>query len=561
MTSKKNSSRKGSKKTSKISRKTAKTAKTSRSLVSKNKQNKAVMQYYSNMSDVFKYSTQRKFMKSFLEENKKHNLLSKYPFVEITCCIFADFKKTNFMLINAVSNDPIRFFKNTEKAIGKYYKDIKPMDLYITSIICSCAYKNDALIGLIVTMLHDENIDGNMIRTILHTLLSGYVPDSAITYGGMNWKQIIYSLILAAQIIYFLLQCNHFYYSTKNLIHEMKEGKTMTLIKTMQDLSKSSKVLQNCMQYNEVHHKSNRGKLVQMVFSKLPIEIYEKMSGFNAVYNCIEDPSIAIQVGEEAQWSTVNLDGEKEFTMDDDMPEEPIYPIMESNYGSTMPMELVINIDNPLVEFEKDIPHINELTVQQKEAMNDGLKNIFKKAQTKKTYKELLDYFNDLEEPENDKLAKELMNDDDFLQYKLMEDERKKKFKEMAGVIIKDTTYIGMVSVIAGAVKEVFWSSYSHVPLLDVMNSIRSKINEYIRSIREKYNEYTDLIQDATTELSTLSRKTEVATTQLFNIIGTGVVLGFQILGISFYGAKRILDRRRERLIHDGYTSRLIKNE
>jgi len=558
-------SRKSSKKSSKTSRKTTrKTAKTSRSLITKNRQNKVNIQYYSNMSDVFKYSTQRKFMKSFLEENKKHNLLSKYPFVEMTACIFSDFKIENMKLVSAVSNDPTLFFKNTRKAVGKYYKDIKPVDLYITSVICSCAYKNDVLIGFIVTMLNDENMDGNVIRNILQTLLSGYIPNSAITYGGLDWKKIIYYLILVAQIIYFLLQCNHFYYSTNNLIHEINEGKTVTLMNTLKDISKKSEVLKKCIQYNEVYPKSNRGKVVDMVFSKLPNELYEKMSGFNAVYNCIEDPDIAIQVGEEAEFATyVNLDDEKEIIIDDIIVEEPVYPIMESNYGSTMPMEFVINNDNPLVAFEKDIPQITSLTTEQKEIMNNGLKNIFEKTQTKKTYKELLDYFNDLEEPENDKLARELMNDDDFLQYKMQEDERRKKFKEMSGIIIKDTSYIGMIGVITGAVKEVFWSSYSHAPLLDVITSIRNKINEYTRSIREKYNKYTDLIEDVTTELSSLSRKTELATSQLFNIVVTGSALGFQILGLSLYGVKRILDKRRDplRSINDGENTRLIKNE
>jgi hypothetical protein len=98
---------------------------------------------------------------------------------------------------------------------------------------------------------------------------------------------------------------------------------------------------------------------------------------------------------------------------------------------------------------------------------------------------------------------------------------------------------------------------------LDVINSIRTKINEYVRTIREKYNAYTYLIEDVTNELSTLSTKTEIAATQLFKIISTGTALGFQIICISFYGLNKMLGKKRRGSllsITDG-NSRSIKNE
>jgi hypothetical protein len=224
-------------------------------------------------------------------------------------------------------------------------------------------------------------------------------------------------------------------------------------------------------------------------------------------------------------------------------------------------MELITNIENDLVEFSKDLPYVNELTVQQKEVMNNGLKTIFKKAQTKKTYKELLNYFNDLEEPENDDLAKELFNNDDFIKYKLQEDERIKRLKEMSGIIVKDTSYISIIGIVSGAVKEIFWSSYSHAPLLDVINSIRTKINEYTRMIRTKYNAYTDLITDVTVELSSLTQKTETAINRFFNIIATGAVIGGQIVGIiSYIKFNKFLNKKRGSYLI-GEESRLLKNE
>jgi hypothetical protein len=558
--SKSNSNSKSSKKTfRKTFRKTF--SKTS-SKTAKNRQNKVNIQYYSNMSDVFKYSTQRKFMKSFLEENKKHNLLSKYPFVEMTACIFAEFKASNMKLVSAVSNDPTLFFKNTENAVGKYYKDINPIDLYFTSIICACAYKNDVLIGLIVTLLNDENIDGNMIRNILNTLLVGYIPKNKIMQGGNEWGKIIISLIFISNLIYFLLQCNHFYFSTRNLVHEMKEGKTVTLIHKMKDISENSDVLKQCIQYNDVNPVSNTGKLADMAFSKFGNEVYNRFSNLNAVYNCLEDPIITAEIVKKSQWTNyVNLAGEEEIIIQENEEEKsPVYPIIQTNYDSTMPMDLFTNTENPLEDFKEVIPYIELLDSNTKEVikkdLNDGLNKILEKAQTKKTYKELLEYFNELEEPENDDLARQLLNDDYFLQYKIQEDERRKNFKKMSGIVIKDTSYIGTISIITGAVKEVFWSSYSHLPLLDIITSIRNKINEYVRMIRTKYNAYNDLITDVTSELGDLSKKTETAINQFFNILASGTALGFQILGISFYGCKLLLDMKRGHLPAIGYPGR-----
>jgi len=575
------SSRKNSRNTPKSSRNTPKNSRHSRNTpkssmhsrknsrntpkeISLEQVNTIGMSYYSDLSDLFKNSTQRKLMKSFLEKNKNHELLSKYPFVEMTCCIFAEFKARNMKLVNEISNNPNLFFENTENAVGKYYKDINPIDLYFTSIICACAYKNDVLIGLIVTLLNDENIDGNMIRNILNTLLVGYIPKNEIMKGGNEWGKIIISLIFISNLIYFLLQCNHFYFSTRNLVHEMKEGKTVTLIHKMKDISENSDVLKKCIQYHDVNPDSNAQKLVDMAFLGLGNKVYDDFSHLNAVYNCLEDPVIAMEVGKTAQWTDyVNLD-EKTKIIEEEIEEEKNYPIIQTNYGSTMPMDLFTNTENPLENFKEVIPYIELLDSNTKDViikdLNDGLNEILKKAQTKKTYKELLDYFNELEEPENDDLARELLNDDYFVQYKIQEDERRKNFKKMSGIVIKDTSYIGTISIIAGAVKEVFWSSYSHLPLLDIIISIRKKINEYVRMIRTKYNAYNDLITDVTSELGDLSKKTETAINQLFKIIASGTALGFQILGISFYGCKLILDikRRPLRAIEDRPRSRGI---
>uniref|UniRef100_A0A6C0ET62 Uncharacterized protein n=1 Tax=viral metagenome TaxID=1070528 RepID=A0A6C0ET62_9ZZZZ len=533
--------------------------------ISSNKTKKAskknsLMTYYSNLSKVYKNTILSKLLQRFLKHSSAMN--SKYPYMEITACIFAQFNPVNLKLVNAISMKPYIFFKNTENAVGKYYKDIHPVDLYYTSIVCGCAYKNDVLIGLMVTMLNDKNIDGNLIRNILKTLLSGYIPKNDIMEGGIDWRKVIFPLIFIANLIYFLIQCNHFYYSTRNLMIEMKEGKTLGLLNTLKEISDNSEVLRKCVQYNDVHPVTKTQELFSKVFAEMGNDVYKKFTNINSVYNCLENPITANEIIQESEWMSASMNAEKIIEVDEIIEKKPIVPIMKE-FG-TMTMDEVsskslINIDtkNPLVVFGEDISYINELSTVQKEKINKGLIDILEVAKTKKTYKEVLEYLDDLAEPENDKLAQQLLDNDDFIQYAAQENERREKFKDMYKINIRDTSLIGMMVTITGAVTEVFFK-YSHAPFLDIINAFRSKFNQYIRMIRGKYNAYTDLIEDVTVELENLNVKVKITSEKLVNILVSGFMLSGQIVGISYYGLIRFKNRNLRRIANGN--ANLIEN-
>ena len=514
----------------------------------------------SDFSNIFKGSLQRKLLRQFLIENHKNNIISKFPAYKINACIFSEFNEINLKLVNSISLNPDVFFDNTKKAVGKYYKDIHSVDLYFASIICACAYKNDVLIGLMVAMLNDTNIDGNMIRNILNTLLDGYIPKNEIMQGGYEWRMILFSLITVANLIFFLLQCNHFYYSSKKLVEEIKHGKTVDFINTLKELSDNNNILQQCMHFTDAKGKSNTKELFGMVFRGIGKDIAYKINNIDSIFSCLQNPEIARDIVNEAAWMS-NAD-ETEIIIEEVVEEQPEFPIMESNYGS-MPMDFIRNIDieNPIVEFGKEIPYINELSTEKKEVMNDGLKNIFREIKTKKTYKELLDYLNELDEIP-DKLAEQLFDNEDFLLYKVQKEKQMHEFSQAQKVVIKDTSLFGMFSTISGAVSESFFN-YSHSPFLDIVNSFREKFNFYSRLMRNKYNAYSDLIVDITNELETLDKKIKIANEKFSKMIFFGSTFTGEVIGYSYYGLKTLYQSKHGiRRITNGNSrnSRYIEN-
>jgi hypothetical protein len=514
------------------------------------------MRVKSDFSNIFEGSLQRKLLRQFLVENHENDIISTFPAYKINACIFSEFNEVNLKLVDSISLNPDIFFDNTKKAVGKFYKDIHSVDLYFASIICACAYKNDVLIGLMVAMLNDKNIDGKMIRNILNTLLVGYIPKNEIMQGGNEWRMIIFSLIMVANLIFFLLQCNHFYYSSKNLINEMKHGKTLDFINTLKELSDNNNVLQQCMHFTDAKGKSNTKELFGMVFRGIGKDVADKINNIDSIFSCLQNPEIAKELVNEASWMP-NGNDEKEIIIEEVVEEQPEFPVMETNYGS-MPMDFIRDTENPIVEFGKEIPYINELSTEKREVMNDGLKNIFREIKTKKTYKELLDYLNEFDEiPE--KLAEQLFDNEDFLLYKVQKEKQMHEFSQAQKVVIKDTSLFGMLSTISGAVSESFFN-YSHSPFLDIVNSFREKFNFYSRLIRNKYNAYSDLIVDITNELETLDKKIKIANEKFSKMIFFGSTLTAEVVGYSYYGLKTLYQSKHGiRRITNGNT-RYLEN-
>jgi hypothetical protein len=516
------------------------------------------MRVKSDFSNIFEGSLQRKLLIQFLMENHKNNIISKFPAYKINACIFSEFNEVNLKLVNSISLNPDLFFDNTKKAIGKFYKDIHSVDLYFASIICACAYKNDVLIGLMVAMLNDTNIDGNMIRNILNTLLVGYIPKNEIMQGGYEWRMIIFSLITVANLIFFLLQCNHFYYSSKNLINEMKHGKTLDFINTLKGLSDNNNVLQQCMHFTRVTDTDTK-QLFGMVFRGIGKDVADKINNIDSIFSCLQNPEIAKELMNEASWMSDEND-EKVIIIEETVEERPEIPVMET-YGS-MPMDFIRDTENPIVEFGKEIPYINELSAEKREVMNDGLKNIFREIKTKKTYKELLDYLNELDEIP-DKLAEQLFDNEDFLLYKVQKERQMHEFSQAQKVVLKDTSVFAMFSTISGAVSESFFN-YTHSPFLDIVNSFREKFNFYSRLVRNKYNAYSDLIVDITNELETLDKKIKIANEKFSKMIFFGSTLTAEVIGYSYYGLKILYQSKhgtRHRITNgNSRNSRYIEN-
>jgi hypothetical protein len=101
MKKKSSSSKKNQKKNTIYSNKTKKASK-------KN----SLMTYYSNLSNIYKNTIQSKFLQRFLKHSSEIN--SKYPYMEITACIFAQFNPVNLKLVNAISEKPSIFFKKSK---------------------------------------------------------------------------------------------------------------------------------------------------------------------------------------------------------------------------------------------------------------------------------------------------------------------------------------------------------------------------------------------------------------------------------------------------------------
>jgi hypothetical protein len=173
------------------------------------------------------------------------------------------------------------------------------------------------------------------------------------------------------------------------------------------------------------------------------------------------------------------------------------------------------------------------LNQEQQLHLVNGLATIdekFKKKAANSTYVEAFRYLEDLVEGhENDELAQLLLSNEDFVLYK--EDKEKKiaKYKEITKIQIKDTTYLGYISLVLGALKELVWDNPSHTPFLDIIHEIRNKINLYIRFMRDQYNVVNDKVVDSISELALFQEKINVANIRLNNILLSFITLSIQI--------------------------------
>jgi hypothetical protein len=536
---------------------------------------KQVQKRYNSMikerSDMFKGSHIRNLMKIFI--NHKKSILKHFP-VEMPIFIFAGFKPVNFKLVSSITTNPIIFIENTKKSTGKYAKNIHPIDLYYTSIICAMAYQNDALIGLMISMLGDKEVDGNMIRNILNTLLSGYIGPQLKQNGGADYWKIIQRLIMVANIIYLFIEISHFYSATENLTYDINNGKIVDTVKLLNGISQDAGLFNKCLKIQERNPATTN---VEQIFGNSfnffgPYKNFLKKA--NGMIACADDTNLHLLVDQAFKQASQGFDHP--------LDEELIHPInglvttMQPNFNdSTQLNATAVNTKNtyPLYMNYTMMPQIEIVNMGTMNAINNvpsqyslikivndhnttlallnqeqqlhlvnGLATIdekFKKIAANYTYVEAFRYLEDLvERDEKDELAGLLLSNEDFMLYKKDKEKKIAMFKEMTKIQIKDTTYLGYISLVLGALKELVWDNPSHTPFLDIIHEIRNKINLYTRFMRDQYHLVTDNVADSMKELVLFQEKINVANIRLNNILRSFVTLSIQI---GYYAIQGLL--------------------
>jgi len=524
---------------------------------------KQVRKLYNSMikerSDMFKGSHIRNLMKIFI--NHKKSILKDFS-KEMLFFIFAGFKPINFKLVSSITTNPRIFFENTKKSTGKYAKNIHPIDLYYTSIICAMAYQNDALIGLMISMLGDKEVDGNMIRNILNTLLFGYIGPQLRQNGGVNYWKILQRLIMVANIIYLFIEMSHFYSATENLTYDINNGKIVQTVQLLTGISQDAGVFNKCL---KIKKKNPPLSNVEQIFGK-GLNAFGPYKNFletaNDMIACADRPIEHLLVNElfrEASEGLVHPFDEKLIhpinglvtTMQPNFNystslnatdvntnnTHPLYTMPQIEMANTGTTMNAINNDPPQYSLINFVTNENTtlalLNQMQLTHLANGLATIdekFKKKAANSTYVEAFRYLEDLVEGhENDELAQLLLSNEDFVLYK--EDKEKKiaKYKEITKIQIKDTTYLGYISLVLGALKELVWDNPSHTPFLDIIHEIRNKINLYIRFMRDQYNVVNDKVVDSISELALFQEKINVANIRLNNILLSFITLSIQI--------------------------------
>ncbi len=539
-------------------------------------------------SDMFKGSHIRNLMQIFIKHKK--SILKHFP-KEIFFYMYAGFKPINLKLVSSITANPRIFFDNTKMSAGKYAKNISPVDLYYTAVVCGMAYQNDTLIGLMISMLGYKEIDGNMIRNILNTLLSGYIGQPVMQNGGADYWKIIKMLIMVANIIYLFMEMSHFYSATENLTYDINNGEIVNTVKLLNGISQDVGLFNECMKIQETNPPlSNVEKIFGNSFNVFgPYKNFLKKA--NGMIACADDPNLQLLVDQAFTKATQGFDHP--------LDEQPIHPInglvttmqppnfnystslnatTEVNMNNTMPMPMpqytnqIVNMGT--MDATKQLPPqyslinivTNENTTvallnqEQQVHLVNGIAKIdeqFRKIAENTSYVEAFHYLENTADPtdEKDELAQLLLSNEDFMLYKKDKEEKIAMFKEMTKIQIKDTSYIGYASLVLGALKELVWDNPSHAPFLDIIHEIRNKINLYTRFMRDQYNVVNDKVADSMRELALFQEKINIANIRLTNILRSSFTLSIQI---GYYAIQGLLylyllyNKRRRLAIENG---------
>jgi len=442
------------------------------------------------------------------------------------------------------------------------------------------AYQNDTLIGLMISMLGDKEVDGNMIRNILNTLLSGYIGPQLRQNGGVNYWKILQRLIMEANIIYLFIEMSHFYSATENLTYDINNGKIVDTVKLLNVMSQNVGLFKECI---NIYEKNPRLSNVEQIFGK-------GLNAFGPYKNFLETATGIIECADRPmEHLLVNqLFREANQGLDHPLDEKRINPIhprsglvttpqqpnstplnaTDVNTNNTHPLYTMPQIEivnmgttmNAINNVPSQYSLINFVTnenttvalLNQEQQLHlvNGLATIdkqFRKIAENTSYVEAFHYLENTVDPtdEKDELAQLLLLDKDFMLYKKDKEEKIAMFKDMTKIQIKDTTYLGYISLVLGALKELVWDYPSHTPFLDIIHEIRNKINLYIRFMRDKYNVVNDKVLDSIIEFELFQKKINVANIRLKNILGSSFTLSMQIVYYAIQGLLYLLYNKK----------------
>jgi hypothetical protein len=380
---------------------------------------------------------------------------------------------------------------------------------------------------------------------------------------------------MVANIIYLFIEMSHFYSATENLTYDINNGKIVDTVKLLNGISQDAGLFNECMKIQEINPPLSN---VEQIFGNSfnffgPYKNFLKKA--NGMIACADDPNLHLLVGQAFKQASQGFDHP--------LDEELIHPInglvttmqpQNFNYSTslnataantnntyplymnyTMPQIEIVNMGtmNAINNVPPQYSLINFVTnenttvalLNQEQQLHlvNGLATIdeqFRKIAENTSYVEAFHYLENTADPtdEKDELAQLLLSNEDFMLYKKDKEEKIAMFKEMTKIQIKDTTYLGYISLVLGALKELVWDNPSHAPFLDIIHEIRNKINLYTRFMRDQYNVVNDNVADSMKELVLFQEKINIANIRLTNILRSSFTLSIQI---GYYAIQGLL--------------------
>jgi len=272
--------------------------------------------------------------------------------------------------------------------------------------------------------------------------------------------------------------------------------------------------------------RSNTAQFLEMGLDR---EAARTFRNIEHVYDCLQNPYAVMAMTERMAWSNIGSVMQDEVVQDQDQVQDQ-YPVTVAQSTSDSIISLTTSIQDlvPFIEdnaaFSRGLVHIQDRFVAR---VHGSKRNVIQ-------YKSGIKYLEQLADPDNDELAQELLNSDDFRKYKAEVERMKVEAAKPDNIlntqsVDSGSSYYAKGRIILGTVYELFYAKSSHTPFLDLINKVRVKILEYVRKLRDNYNYYSDMIQDTGREMEVIAKKTAVAWDRAKWLAANGGLLVAQI--------------------------------